>query len=206
MIDIKLIRDEPERVRTLSRQKNVDPPVDQILSLDERRRQAISEVEDLKAKRNEGSKTVGRTRDHDERTRLIADMKAIGDRISRLDDDVREADRRLRDLLLGIPNLPDPDVPVGPDESANEVVRELGAPRKFDFSPKPHWELAEALGIIDFERGVKVAGSRGYVLRGDGARLQRALITWMLDVHTTRHGYSEVTAPNLVMSETLVGT
>lgn len=206
MIDIKLIRDEPERVRTLSRQKNVDPPVDQILSLDERRRQAISEVEDLKAKRNEGSKTVGRTKDRDERTRLIADMKAIGDHISRLDDDVREADRRLRDLLLGIPNLPDPDVPVGPDESANEVARGLGAPREFDFTPKPHWELAEALGIIDFERGVKVAGSRGYVLRGDGARLQRALITWMLDVHTTRHGYSEVTAPNLVMSETLVGT
>lgn len=206
MIDLKLIRDDPERVRTLSAQKNVEAPVDRILSLDTQRRQAISEVDDLKAKRNEGSKTVGRTGDYEQRTRLITEMKAIGDRISRLDDDVRDKDRQLRDLLLSIPNLPDPDVPVGQDESANEVVRQVGAPRQLDFAPKPHWELAESLGIIDFERGVKVAGSRGYVLRGDGARLQRALIAWMLDVHTTRHGYSEVVAPNLVLSETLVGT
>ncbi len=206
MIDIKLIRDDPHRVRALSRQKNVEAPVDRILSLDERRRHVISEVEELKAARNAGSKTVGHTRDKDERTRLIAEMKDIGDRIASLDEEVRDADGQLRELLLGIPNLPDPDVPVGPDEHANEVVREIGGRREFDFTPKPHWELAEALGIIDFERGVKVAGSRGYVFRGDGARLQRALITWMLDVHTTRHGYSEVTAPNLVLAETLIGT
>ncbi len=206
MIDIKLIRDDPERVRTLSRQKNVDPPIDDILVLDERRRQVISQAEALKARRNEGSKVVGRTKDKEERNRLIAEMKDIGDQISKFDDEVRSADQRLRELLLGIPNLPDPEVPVGPDETANEVVRELGTRREFDFEPKPHWELAEALGIIDFERGVKVAGTRGYVLSGDGARLQRALIAWMLEVHTTRHGYREVTAPNLVLAETLVGT
>ncbi len=206
MIDIKLIRDDPERVRTLIRQKNIDPPIDEILVLDERRRQFISQAEALKARRNEGSKVVGRTKDKEERNRLIAEMKEIGDQISELDEEVRKADQRLRDLLLGIPNLPDPSVPVGPDASANEVVREHGAQREFDFEPKPHWELAEALGIIDFERGVKVAGTRGYVLCGDGARLQRALIAWMLDVHTTRHGYREVTAPNLVLAETLVGT
>lgn len=206
MIDIKLIRDDPERVLSLSRQKNVDPPVDRIVFLDERRRKVISEVEELKARRNEGSRIVGRTKDHEERARLIAEMKNIGDRIAAFDDDAREVDLQLRDLLLGIPNLPDPGVPVGSDESANEIARETGVQREFDFAPKPHWELAETLGIIDFERGVKVAGSRGYVLRGDGARLQRALVAWMLDVHTTRHGYSEVTVPNLVLSETLVGT
>lgn len=206
MIDINLIREDPERIRILSRQKNVEASVDEILSVDERRRMLISQVEELKARRNSGSKTVGRTKDPDERNRLIAEMKDIGDRISALDDDVRDADQRLRDLLLGIPNMPDPAVPVGPDQSANEVVREVGNRPDFDFVPKPHWELAEALGIIDFARGVKVAGTRGYVLRGDGARLQRALIAWMLDIHTTRHGYSEVTAPNLVLAETLVGT
>lgn len=206
VIDIRLIRDDPERVRKQSRQKNVDAPVDQILTLDQQRRRVIGETEELKARRNEGSKTVGRTSDQDERARLVAEMKDIGDRIAGLDDEVREADRQLRELLLGIPNLPDPEVPVGQDAGANEVVRELGDQREFDFTPKPHWDLAEALGIIDFDRGVKVAGSRGYVMRGDGARLQRALIAWMLDVHTTRHGYSEVTVPSLVLSETLVGT
>ncbi len=206
MIDIQLVRDSPERVRQLSAQKNVEVPVEEILALDERRRRLIGQVEDLKARRNEGSKIVGRTRDAGERNRLIAEMKEIGDRISAMDDDVREVDHRLRHHLLGIPNMPDPGVPVGPDESANQVVQETGTRPEYDFTPKPHWELAESLGIIDFERGVKVAGTRGYVLRGDGARLQRALIAWMLDVHTTRHGYSEVTAPNLVLSETLVGT
>lgn len=206
MIDLKLIREDPERVRTLSRQKNVDAPVDRILSIDHQRRHLIGEVEGLKAQRNEGSKIVGRTKEHDERTRLIAEMRAIGDRIAELDDDVREADRELRDLLLVIPNMPDPEVPIGVDADANQVVQELGERRDFHFTPKPHWELAETLGIIDFDRGVKVAGSRGYVMRGDGARLQRALITWMLDVHTTRHGYSEVTAPNMVLAESLVGT
>jgi seryl-tRNA synthetase len=108
--------------------------------------------------------------------------------------------------MLGIPNLPDAGVPVGPDETANVVASEGGPECKFGFTPRPHWELAEELGIIDFERGVKVAGTRGYVLRGDGAKLQRALIQWMLEVHTTRHGYSEVEPPLQVLSEMLVGT
>lgn len=205
MLDIRVIRDEPERIRQLVATKNVDAPIDEILQLDELRRKHIGEVESLKAQRNEGSKLVGRTRDADERTSLIAQMKDLGDQIAAIDECVRSTDEQLRELLLGIPNIPDPDVPVG-DESANEVVKEWGEKREFGFEPKPHWDLAEELGIIDFERGVKVAGTRGYMLRGDGSRLQRALIAWMLDVHTRRHGYSEVSPPYMVLGEMLVGT
>lgn len=205
MLDIRVIRDEPERIRQLVATKNVDAPIDEILQLDELRRKHIGEVESLKAQRNEGSKLVGRTRDADERKTLIAQMKDLGDQITAIDECVRSTDEQLRDLLLGIPNIPDPDVPVG-DESANEVVKEWGEKREFGFEPKPHWDLAEELGIIDFERGVKVAGTRGYMLRGDGSRLQRALIAWMLDVHTHRHGYSEVSPPYMVLGEMLVGT
>lgn len=205
MLDIRVIRDEPERIRQLVATKNVDAPIDEILQLDELRRKHIGEVESLKAQRNEGSKLVGRTRDADERKTLIAQMKDLGDQIAAIDECVRSTDEQLRELLLGIPNIPDPDVPVG-DESANEVVKEWGEKREFGFEPKPHWDLAEELGIIDFERGVKVAGTRGYMLRGDGSRLQRALIAWMLDVHTRRHGYSEVSPPYMVLGEMLVGT
>jgi len=205
VLDIRVIRDEPERIRQLVATKNVDAPIDEILQLDELRRKHIGEVESLKAQRNEGSKLVGRTRDADERKTLIAQMKDLGDQITAIDECVRSTDEQLRDLLLGIPNIPDPDVPVG-DESANEVVKEWGEKREFGFEPKPHWDLAEELGIIDFERGVKVAGTRGYMLRGDGSRLQRALIAWMLDVHTHRHGYSEVSPPYMVLGEMLVGT
>lgn len=206
MIDIQIIRDNPEEFQKRIATKNVDVPLDDILAADERRRRLITEVEQNKADRNAGSKLIGRTRDADERNRLIAEMKDLGDRIAGLDDQVREIEATLKGLLLDIPNLPDSDVPVGPDENANVVADQGGPEREFGFTPRPHWELAEELGIIDFERGVKVAGTRGYVLRGDGARLQRALIQWMLDVHTTRHGYSEVDPPYMVLSEMLVGT
>src|SRR5690606_39116180 len=119
--------------------------------------------------------------------------------------ELNEVDRQLRDNLLLIPNLPDPDVPVGEDESENVVIAEWGTPREFDFEPKPHWELGEELGIIDFERGVKVAGSRFFMLIGDGARLQRAIITWFLDVHA-RNGFTEVYPPFMVNSRALLGT
>jgi seryl-tRNA synthetase len=206
MLDIRLIRENPEDVRARIATKNVDVPVDEILALDERRRSLITEVERIKADRNDGSKVVGRTRDPEERTRLIAEMKALGDRIDVLDNQVRETDAALNELLLGIPNLPDPQVPVGPDATANVVANEGGEKRAFGFTPRPHWEIGEDLGIIDFERGVKVAGARGYVLRGDGARLQRALEQWMLDFHIANHGYSEVDPPYLVLGEMLVGT
>jgi seryl-tRNA synthetase len=206
MIDIRLIRENPEQIRQALATRGVNAPIDEILKLDDIRRQAIGEVEVLKARRNEGSKQVSQTRDAIERAALIDEMKAIGDQIAGIDDQVRDADAKLHELMLGLPNIPDPDVPVGPDASHNVETRSGGTKRAFNFEPKPHWELGESLGIIDFERGIKLAGTRGYVLRGDGSRLQRAIISWMLDVHTKRHGYSEVEPPYLVLGEMLVGT
>jgi seryl-tRNA synthetase len=206
MLDISVIRENPARVRELSLQKNVDAPIEEIVALDERRRHLLGEVENLKAQRNTGSKAIGKVRDAEERQRLIAEMGGLGDRIAELDSQVRTVDTELRELMLSVPNLPDPEVPVGPDAGSNTIHEQKGASPAFDFTPKPHWDIAEALGIIDFERGVRVAGTRGYFMVGDGARLQRALVTWMLDVHTTRHGYLEVIPPNLVLGESLVGT
>ena len=206
MLDLRLIRDQPDRVKAAVATLNDTAPIDDILALDERRRALLTEVEALKAERNEGSNVVNRTKVPAERESLIATLRGLGDDIAARDAEVAAIDARLHDLMLQVPNLPLPEVPVGPDESANVVVGEHGEKRRFDFEPKPHWELAEALGIIDFDRGVKVAGSRFFVLRGDGARLQRALITWMLDLHTREHGYTEVYPPYLVLEQTLVGT
>jgi seryl-tRNA synthetase len=206
MIDLRLIRENPEAVKAAIATTFTDAPIDEIVAADERRRALLSEVETLKAELNQGSKQVGRTKDPEERQALIASMRDLGDRISALDEVAKAADEHLHDLMLHVPNIPLPHVPVAPDESGNVVLAEHGPLREFDFEPKPHWELAEALGIIDFERGVKIAGTRFYVLRGDGARLQRALITWMLDLHTREHGYQEVYPPYLVQGEMLVGT
>lgn len=166
----------------------------------------MTEVESLKARRNEGSKEVGRTKNADRRVELIEEMRLLGDEISQKDELVRSMDEELRNLLLLVPNLPLPEVPVGPDESHNIVTKTVDTPVSRDFTVRPHWEIAEELGIIDFERGVKIAGTRNYVLRSDGARLQRALITWMLDLHVQKHGYTEVYPPYLVLTEMLVGT
>ncbi|MCA9877680.1 MAG: serine--tRNA ligase [Thermomicrobiales bacterium] len=206
MIDLRLIRENPEAVKAAVATTFTEAPIDEIVAADERRRALLSEVETLKAELNQGSKQVGRTRDPEERQALIANMRDLGDRISALDEQAKVADEHLHDLMLHVPNIPLPHVPVAPDESGNVLVAEYGPLREFDFDPKPHWDLAEALGIIDFERGVKLAGSRFYVLRGDGARLQRALIAWMLDLHVRDHGYQEVYPPYLVQGEMLVGT
>jgi seryl-tRNA synthetase len=130
----------------------------------------------------------------------------MGERIAAAEAAVAEAEEAFRALMLTLPNLPHPDVPVGPDDSANQIVRVEGAPPPFDFTPRPHWDIGPLLGILDFERGVKISGSRFYVLRGMGARLQRALITWMLDLHTREHGYTEIYPPAMVKGECLVGT
>src|SRR5829696_9115425 len=206
MLDLRLIREDPERVKAPVATTYTDAPLDEILELDERRRALLTAVESLKAELNQGSKEVGRTKDAAQRETLIGRMRELGDRIGGLDEEVNAVDAELQRVMLEVPNIPLDHVPVAPDESGNVVIAEYGTKRDFDFTPKPHWELAEALGIIDFERGVKVAGSRFYVLRGDGARLQRALITWMLDLHTRQHGYQEVYPPYLVLEETLVGT
>ncbi len=206
MIDLQLIRTQPDFVRAQIARLRSDAPIEEIIALDHQRRELVGEVEALKARRNAGSKTVGRAKDPDERERLMGEMRALGDRIGELDDKLRTIDESLLQAQLRVPNLPAEHVPDGESEADNVVTAEVGDHRTFDFAPQPHWDLAERLGIVDFERGVKVAGSRNYILRGDGARLQRALITWMLDLHTREHGYQEVYPPYLVPAAMLVGT
>jgi seryl-tRNA synthetase len=210
MLDIRLIRENPAYVLAAMQALGAtDAPVSLVLSLDERRRDILARVEALRAERNAGSKQVGelmRARRRIEAEELKARMSAIGDEIRALDGELASVESALSDAMLRIPNLPDPSVPVGRDERDNVIVRTEGHFREFDFQPLAHWDIGQALDIIDFERGVKLSGSRFYVLRGDGARLQRALISWMLDLHVSRHGYTEVSPPYMVRSEILVGT
>ncbi len=206
MLDIRLIREQPDVVRDGLTKLYADPSlVDDVLRLDEARRAVQTEADALKAERNQVSKQVAGIRDAAERQPLIARSKELGDRITALDARVAETKARLDTVMLEIPNLPDPDVPVGKDDAENVVTRVEGTQRVFDFAPKPHWELGPGLGILDFERGVRLTGSRFYVLIGAGARLQRALIQWMLDVHIAQ-GYKEIYPPYLVRREMLVGT
>ena len=210
MLDIKFMRENREQVLAAMVSLGAeDAPVAQALALDERRRTILTEVEALRAERNAGSKQIGQLMRAGERAEgeaLKARMTQIGEQIAGLDEELGRVEVDLRDAMLRIPNLPHPSVPVGRDESENVVVRQEGALRTFDFEPLPHWDLGTALDIIDFERGVKLSGTRFYVLKGAGARLQRALITWMLDLHTTQHGYTEIYPPYMVKAEVLVGT
>ncbi len=208
MLDIRLIREQPELVKDGLRSRGDDPAlVDRVLELDARRRELIFEVERLKAEKNAASKAIGKIKDPAERAARIAELRGQPDRsIPELDRQTAEAEAQLQRVLLELPNLPHPDVPVGSSEHDNIVVRTEGTPREFSFAPRPHWELGEALDIIDFERGVKLSGSRFFVLKGAGARLQRALISWMLDLHINEHGYTEIMPPHVVKEEVLVGT
>lgn len=206
MLDIRLIRERPDEVkRALATVGTAAALVDAVLAADARRRAAITAVEAMRAERGETSKTVG-TLPPAERAPVVAAMRALGERISAAEAEVTAAEAAFETALLELPNLPHPAVPVGPDEHANVVVREVGDAPSFAFTPQPHWDLGPALGLIDFERGVKIAGSRFYVLRGAGARLQRALISWMVDLHVAAHGYTEVYPPAMVRSACVLGT
>jgi seryl-tRNA synthetase len=206
MIDVRLIRERPDFVREQIRKLNSSAPIDEIIVLDGERRALLTETESLKAERNRVSKQISGLKAAAQREPLIAEMKKVGDRIADLDARVREVDAHLHELLLEVPNLPHESVPVGPDESHNVIHEPHGALPRFDFTPLPHWELGPALGIMDFERGVKIHGARGYVLKGLGARLERALINWFLDLHTREHGYTEVLPPFLVREEAAYGS
>ncbi len=209
MLDIDLIRKEPERVREALRLRQDDPAlVDEILELDARRRALLQEVEALRAERNRVSREIGRMKDKAAREEKIAAMREVGKRIAALEGDLRQVEAAFRDKLLWLPNIPHESTPVGVDERDNVVVRTWGERRDFaaeGFEPAPHWDLGPELDILDFERGVRLAGSRFYILKGAGARLQRALIFWMLDRHTREHGYTEIYPPFVVHREMLVG-
>jgi seryl-tRNA synthetase len=207
MLDIQRIRKETEAVKSGLSTTGTDPDIiNQILKLDAKRRQLQQKGDLLRAKMNSESKNIGKEKDAQKRKELIAGVSKIKQQIKENEALVPGVESELNDLMLSVPNVPLPEVPVGSDESANVVLDEYGDIPKFDFDPKPHWEIMENLGIIDFDRGQKISGSRFYVLRGDGARLQRALITWMLDIHTKEHGYEELYPPVMVRSECLVGT
>lgn len=203
MFDINLIRENPEIVREALRNRQADPGiVDQVLALDVERRTLLAEVEALKARRNAVSKEISKMKDPAERQVKIEQMREVGDQIAAMDGKVREVDEALDARVASIPNLPLPETPVGKDEDENVVLRTEGEPRQYDFTPLPHWELGPALGILNFEQGVKITGSRFYVLSGAGARLQRALIAWMLDLHG-RQGYYEQYLPFMVKADTM---
>jgi seryl-tRNA synthetase len=209
MLDIKELRAEPERARErLSRRG--DPEVlellDEALEQDRRRREILDEVEDLRALRNETSEEIGRRkREGEDASDLIEEMRDVKARIDLLDDDLADVEAALRSALLRIPNVPHPRVPEG-DEDAFEVLAEHGDRPSFEFEPLPHWELGERLGVLDLDRGAKVAGSGFPVLTGGLARLQRGLAAFMIDLHRDEHGYREVTPPYLVNRESMLGT
>jgi seryl-tRNA synthetase len=198
MLDLKFIRDNTEAVRQALSDRRDSAPIDEILNLDAERRQKILELEDKRRQRKELARERGAC--DAERGRELRDT------IRALEEEVRALDEQLNDLLLRVPNIPQPSVPVGKDENDNVVVRCWGKIAELAFQPAPHWQLGEELGIIDFERGVKLSGSRFYVLKGAGSHLQRALINFMLNLHTREHGYQEVYPPFMVKRECMVGS
>ncbi len=210
MLDIRWMRENREALTEAMRKlNNTDAPWEKALALDEERRQLLTKVELLRAERNTGSKQIGalmREKKGEEANALKAHMTALGDEIAAIEVRLNVVEVEFRDAMLRIPNPPDPEVPVAPDESGNVTVKTWGDLPQFDFTPQAHWDLNDKLGLIDFERGVKLSGSRFYILRGVGARLQRALTEFFLDVHTTQHGYEEIYPPFMVREHCMEGT
>ena len=207
MLDARFVREHVGAVEKGLRDRGVTLDLQEFLAADAARRRLLSEVEQLKHRRNTVSEEVGqRKRQGRDAGELITEMRELGDRIKKLDEEVRRCDERIETFLLGVPNLPHPSVPVGRDSSANVEVRRWGEPRRFDFPAKPHWEIGEALGLLDFERAARMSQARFAVLIGLGARLERALINFMLDLHTKVHGYTEVYPPLLVNAAAMTGT
>ncbi|NPV29374.1 MAG: serine--tRNA ligase [Firmicutes bacterium] len=207
MLDLKFIRTHPEVVKEALIRRGNTFNVDEVLAWDEARRGLLAEGEQLRHRRNTLSEEVGRLKAaRQDATGLIQEVKEISRRIKEIDQELADLAQKLEAALLLIPNIPHSSVPVGPDETANVVLRVEGEPRTFSFPPRPHWEIGEALDILDFARGAKIAGARFTVLKGWGARLERALINFMLDLHVREQGYTEIFPPFLVNRATMTGT
>jgi len=207
MLDIKLIRDQPDAVATALADKGGADLIHEILARDGERRRLIKEAEDLKALRNKASEAIGQAkRRGEDASAEQARMREVGDRIKALDADVKAVDDAIEALLAQVPNVPHPSVPRGKSDADNVEVRKWGTPRQFDFTPRPHEDVGEALGLLDMERATKIAKTRFAVLWGDLARLERALAQFMLDLHTREHGYTEAWIPHLVNAETMLRT
>ena len=204
MIDIDLIRKKPEVVEESARKRGQTFQVTEAAELDSRRRRTISEIDSLRATRNEVSRELGRKKEKPQD--LIDEMRKVGTQISRLEKKEKDIAEQLQNILMNIPNIPGDTTPLGADEGENVVVRTIGDKPEFDFDPKPHWDIGEDLGIIDFQRGVKVSQTRFYLLHNKGAMLQRAIISWMLGLHISQHGYSELYLPYMVNRATVTGS
>ena len=207
MLDLKLIRSDTEKVKEALKKRKEKINIEGVLTLDQKRRELLSETGVLKEKRNTVSEEIGKAkREKKNAEEKILAMKEVSTKIKELDIRIKEVEEEITKILLEIPNIPHESVPVGEDEKENLEIRRWGEPRKFDFTPLPHWDIGEALDILDFERGAKIASARFTVLKGMGARLERALINFMLDLHTKEHYYKEIFPPFLVNSETMTGT
>ena len=207
MLDIKFVQANPHVVQEAMAKRGAEVNLDEFLKLDEDRRKKLAEVEQLKNQRNVTSKEIGTLkREGKDASELVQKMTEVGEKIKSLDEEVKEIEAKLEEIIMGIPNIPNDSIPVGPDESYNRVERTWGEPRKFTFEPKPHWEIGENLDILDFERAGKVTGTRFTFYKGLGARLERALINFMLDVHTNEHGYIETLPPFMVNKYSMIGT
>ncbi len=207
MFDIRLIRQDPSGVKEAMARRRADVDIDAVLEADAQRRTAIYDMEQLRARQNKAGETIAaRKRAGENADDVIAEMKSIKEAIAGLEEQSRGLDDMLQNQLMVLPNLPDESVPDGTDENANHEERKWGVPREFDFTPRDHVELAESLGIIDFERAAKLSGARFTLSTGVGALLERALINFMLDIHTREHGYTEVWPPLLVNSDSMRGT
>lgn len=204
MLDLELIRRHPDFVSSALATRGDDSSLESILALDAKRRRIIQVRDELRSRRNAVSRELGHSGARP--PGLIQEMRGLGDEVKPLEEEIRSIEVDLEAMLLRLPNIPSKDVPLGSDESFNKVLRTHGESGQLDFEPKPHWELNENLGLIDFQRGVKLAGSRFYVLQGLGARLQRALISWMLDTHIEGHGYKEIYPPVLVREDIMRGS
>jgi len=209
MLDLNLIRERPDFVKERLKLRGGDYPIDKILSLDEERRRLITQVETLRHERKVKSEEIRRLKrvgDEASASLLAQEVKSLGERLKELEDELSRVEEELKELLITLPNLPHVSVPVGESDKDNVVVKRWVEPPKFDFELKPHWDIGVNLGILDFERAAKIAGSRFAVYYGAGALLERALINFMLDLHTKKHGYKEVLPPFLVNSASMFGT
>ncbi len=207
MLDIRRIRQNPEEVKNLLARRHGDFPIDQVLELDEERRKTLNQVEQMKARQNAVSKEIPRLKkESKDATEVLKEMKELSTQIGDLDAKVKELDEKINGLLLEIPNTPNKDVVEGKSDEDNVEIRRHGEPRKFDFEPKAHWDLGPDLDILDFERASKITGARFTMFKGLGAKLERAIITFMLDLHTSEHGYTEMLTPFMANRASMTGT
>ncbi|MFY9213677.1 MAG: serine--tRNA ligase [Tissierellaceae bacterium] len=207
MLDIRRIRQNPEEVKNLLARRHGDFPIDQVLELDEERRKTLNQVEQMKARQNAVSKEIPRLKkESKDATEVLKEMKELSTQIGDLDAKVKELDEKIKGLLLEIPNTPNKDVVEGKSDEDNVEIRRHGEPRKFDFEPKAHWDLGPDLDILDFERASKITGARFTMFKGLGAKLERAIITFMLDLHTSEHGYTEMLTPFMANRASMTGT